>query len=166
VDTDHKLHAQKIILLLFNSFKAQDCFALTLYTRYRFYNFEEIVLPDLIWKKPVVTLYRERYPDMETEPFAVIKTKKVTITQADGTNMFGSLEDFFTLMGDADYLLSPEGENDKYILCWFDDTEEDVTKDLRRLSGVTFTSKVTYVVGDHNKRTYNASFKATQGKLK
>lgn len=111
-------------------------------------------------------MYRERYPDMETEPFVVVKAKKVTITQADGANLFGSIEDFFTLMGDADYLSSTEGVNDKYILCWFDDDEEDSTKDLRRLSGVTFTPKVTYTTGDHNKRTYNASFKATHGKLK
>lgn len=123
-------------------------------------------MPDLVWNKPVVTLYRERYPEMETEPFAVIKTKRVTLTQTDGTSVYGYLEDFFTLMGDADYLISPEGAKDKYILCWFDDTEPDTTKDLRRLSGVTLTSKVTYTVGDHNKRTYNAHFKAEHAKLK
>ncbi|MCW4017093.1 MAG: hypothetical protein NWF00_00170 [Candidatus Bathyarchaeota archaeon] len=41
-----------------------------------------------------------------------------------------------------------------------------MTKDLRRIRGVTFLPKVTYVVGAANKRTYNASFKAEHGKLK
>ena len=42
----------------------------------------------------------------------------------------------------------------------------DTTKDLRRLRGVTFNDDVTFVVGDHKKRTYNGSFKAKNGKLK
>ena len=48
-------------------------------------------------------------------------------------------------MGDADYLSTSEGADDHYVMCWFDDTEPDMTKDLRRLHGVTFKGKVTYV---------------------
>ncbi len=63
-------------------------------------------------------------------------------------------------MGDADYLSTKEGVADHYVMCWFDDTEPDMTKDLRRLRGVTFNGKVTCVLNENGKRTYNASFKA------
>ena len=60
----------------------------------------------------------------------------------------GSIEDFFTLMGDADYLSTPEGAADHYVMCWFDDTEPDMTKDLRRLRGVTLKGKVTFFLNE------------------
>jgi hypothetical protein len=70
-------------------------------------------------------------------------------------------------MGDADYLSTPQGAKDHYVMCWFDDTEMDMTKDLRRLQGVTFNGKVTCAVNEKTgKRTYNASFKAEHAKLK
>lgn len=69
-------------------------------------------------------------------------------------------------MGDADYLSTPKGQADHYVICWFDDAEPDMTKDLRRLRGVTFTGKVTFKLSDSGKRTYNAAFKAEHAKLK
>ncbi len=45
-------------------------------------------------------------------------------------------------MGDADYLSSAEGKADHFVLCWFDDTEPDETKNLRRLGGVGITGDV------------------------
>jgi len=81
------------------------------------------------------------------------------------TECYGTIDDFFTLMGDADYLSTPEGVVDHYVMCWFDDTESDMTKDLRRLHGVTFVGKVDFVMIGH-KRTYNAAFKARHAKLK
>ena len=127
---------------------------------------EAIVLSELVWKKPVITIYRERYPKTETEPFAVLKAKQITLIQTDDAELMGSIKDFFALMGDIDYVTTKEGSVDKYILCWFDDTEEDTTKDLRRLSGVTFSQKVSYTLNEAGKRTYNATFKAKHGKLK
>lgn len=127
---------------------------------------EEFVLSEMVWKKAVVTLYRERYPKMETEPFAVIKTKAVTINVDENEHVSGNLEDFFALMGDVDYISSLQGSTDKYVLCWFDDAEEDTAKDLRRLTGVTFPKKVSYTLTESGKRTYNANFKATRAKLK
>ena len=53
-----------------------------------------------------------------------------------------------------------------YVICWFDDNEPDMTKDLRRLRGVTFKGKVTYVLTESRKRRYNAAFKAEHAKLK
>ena len=58
------------------------------------YFMEEFVLSEMVWKKAVVTLYRERYPKMETEPFAVIKTKAVTINVDENEHESGNLEDF------------------------------------------------------------------------
>jgi len=130
------------------------------------YFMEESILSEMIWKKAVVTLYRERYPKIETEPFAVIKTKAVTINIEEKEHVSGHLEDFFALMGDVDYISSPQGSTDKYVLCWFDNSEEDTTKDLRRLTGVTFPKKVSYTLTESGKRTYNADFKATHAKLK
>jgi len=78
----------------------------------------------------------------------------------------GTLQEFFTLMGDADYLSSTEGAADHYVMCWFDDSEPDMTRDLRRLRGVTFKEKVTFVLNEGGKRTYNAAFKAEHAKLK
>jgi hypothetical protein len=102
----------------------------------------------------------------EIDPFVVVKAKQVTISKSADGKIDGSIQDFFTLMGDADYLSTAEGLADKYIVCWFDDAEPDMTKDLRRLKGVTLTAKATYVLNEAGKRTYNAAFKAEHGKLK
>jgi hypothetical protein len=126
---------------------------------------EEIVLPELVWKKPVVCIFKERYPTFEVDPFVVVKAKALSISNSAG-KFTGTLADFFTLMGDADYLSTAEGVADRYVMCWFDDAEPNQTKDLRRLKGVSFTSKVTFVINEGGKRTYNADFKAEHAKLK
>jgi hypothetical protein len=123
------------------------------------------LLSILIWNKPVLCIFKEREP-FEIDPFVVVKAKKLAITTQVGTKCIGKVEDFFTLMGDADYLSTAEGEADHYVVCWFDDTEPDMTKDLRRLHGVTFTGKVTFFLNAGGKRTYNATFKAEHAKLK
>jgi hypothetical protein len=70
-------------------------------------------------------------------------------------------------MGDADYISSAEGKLDHYVFCWFDDAEEDMTRDLRRLRGVQFVGEVTCATNEKtHKRTYNATFTAMQAKLK
>ena len=128
--------------------------------------FEAIVLSDLVWNKAVVCIFKERDVNPEVDPFVVVKTKKIALSRSENSKVTGSLVDFFTLMGDADYLTSPKGAADHYVMCWFDDTEPGQTKDLRRLRGVTLTGKVTCALNDSGKRTYNASFKAEHAKLK
>jgi hypothetical protein len=123
-------------------------------------------LSELVWKKPVVCIFKERDDNPEIDPFVVVKAKKIELTREEGSKFSGKIDDFFTLMGDADYLSSSEGAGDHYVLCWFDDTEPDMAKDLRRLRGVTFKGKVTYVLNEAGKRTYNAAFKAEHAKLK
>jgi len=107
----------------------------------------EKVLSELVWKKPVVCIFKER-DDPEIDPFVVVKARKIVLNRVDGGGVAGSLEDFFTLMGDADYLSSSEGAVDRYVMCWFDDTEPDMTRDLRRLRGVRLTGKVTCAFND------------------
>jgi hypothetical protein len=123
-------------------------------------------LTELVWNKPVVCIFKERDVNPEIDPFVVVKAKKLALSPSGDSKLAGNIEDFFTLMGDADYLVSPEGAIDHYVVCWFDDTEPDMSKDLRRLRGVTLQGKVTCVLNESGKRTYNASFKAKHAKLK
>ncbi len=122
-------------------------------------------MDEFVWKKPVICIFKER-DKPEIDPFVVVKAREVNILKSEDGKLTGSIRDFFTLMGDADYLSSPKGMTDTYVMCWFDDEEPDMRKDLRRLRGVTMTSKVTYVLSESGKRTYNAAFKAEHGKLK
>ena len=121
------------------------------------------------WKKPVICIFRERKDKehWESDPFVVVKAKAVAVTQNSPSEFSGKIEDFFTLMGDVDYLVTPEGVSDHYVLCWFDDMEPDMTKDLRRLRGVKFNGQVSVSENPKTgKRTYNGNFKAEQAKLK
>ncbi|HSV49877.1 MAG TPA: hypothetical protein VLH35_06130 [Candidatus Acidoferrales bacterium] len=120
------------------------------------------------WKKPVICIFKERSADeRQADPFVVLKAKQLTLISAENFGFSGKLVEFFTLMGDADYLSTPEGKVDHYVLCWFDDTEPDMTKDLRRLRGVRFNGEVTHTEAQNtHKRTYNAHFTAEQGKIK
>jgi hypothetical protein len=118
-----------------------------------------------VWNKPVLALFKERDVTPEVEPFVVVKAKKLTLTLYKDSKLAGKIKDFFKIMGDPDYLSSVQGAKDHYIICWFDDTEQDMTKDFRRLSKVTFDEKVSCVINKNGKRTYNGSFKAEHGKL-
>ena len=123
-------------------------------------------MSEFVWNKPVVCIFKERDVNPEIDPFVVVKAKKIAISRSENAEAVGKLIDFFTLMGDADYLMSTEGAADRYVMCWFDDTEPDMTKDLRRLRGVTLKGKVTCALNPAGKRTYNAAFKAEHAKLK
>jgi len=124
-------------------------------------------LSESVWKKPVICIFKERSKDnWQSDPFVVIKAKQVTLASRDGHKYSGKIEDFFTLMGDSDYLASAEGKSDHYVMCWFDDTIPDMTKDLCRLRGVRVDGEVTYNLNEQtHKRTYNASFTAEQAQL-
>ena len=121
----------------------------------------------LVWKKPVVCIFKERSVNPETDPFVVIKARQLTLTAGNEPKYSGVIQDFFTLMGDSDYLSSTEGKSDHYVLCWFDDTEPDMTKDLRRMRGVRVIGEVSCSENQETgKRTYNAAFTAEQAKVK
>lgn len=115
----------------------------------------------------MLTCYKERNKQPERKAFAVIKTRELSVSKTEGRDaeIDGSIKDFFPLMGDIDYLFSKEGTADKYVLCWFDDEEDDFIKAFRRLSGVTFPTGIKVVTDKNGKKTYNTTFKAKHGKL-
>ena len=115
-----------------------------------------------VFNKPVLSLYRENNEQPETEAFAVIKAKKLTVSASEKGGFNGSINDFFCLMGDIDQVQSAN----KYVVCWFDDQVDDFYQAFRRLSGVTFPSQINYSLDKRNKRTYNTVFQAKHGKLK
>ena len=117
-----------------------------------------------VWRKPVLTFYRERFSKPETEAFAVVQAQSLVVSKDDG-KLCCILEDFFPLMGNIDCLSTAEGKADKYVLCWFDDQIEDFGEAFRRLTGVTFPEGVTFMADERGKRTYNAAFVAANGKL-
>jgi hypothetical protein len=119
-------------------------------------------LSEFVWHKPVLSLYRENNEQPETEAFAVIKAKKLIVSEDEKLEFKGKIEDFFCLMGDVDAVSSAN----RYVLCWFDDSVEDFYAAFRRLSGVTFSNSVSYTMDKRNKRTYNAVFQAKNAKLK
>jgi len=119
---------------------------------------------DYVFKKPVLTFYRERIP-RDKEPFAVVKALKLIVSKSVKEGYNGIINSFFPLMGNLDCLSSVEGKNDHYVICWFDDNVESLNESFRRLTGVTFTSDVQYVVDERGKRTYNTRFIAKSGKL-
>jgi hypothetical protein len=123
-------------------------------------------LSEFTWNKPVICIFKERQKP-ESEPFAVIRARKIVANQTSNSGYSGYIEDFYSLMGDVDYLTSSEGRLDHYVLCWFDDTEPDIAKDFRKLRGVLFNGEVNCSINEQNKkRTYNARFSASQGKIK
>jgi hypothetical protein len=119
-------------------------------------------LSEFIWNKPVLSLYRENNSQPETEAFAVIKAKKITVSESEKAGFNVNIESFFCLMGDIDQIQPAN----KYVICWFDDKVDDFYEAFRRLSGVTFPAGVSYTMDKRNKRTYNALFQAKHGKLK
>lgn len=122
---------------------------------------------ELVCNKPVIIFYKERGKQPERKAFAVVKARKLLVSKVDEkeTLFDGSVNDFFPLMGDIDYICSKEGMADRYVLCWFDDKEDDFAKAWRRLTGVTFPAGTNFATDKKGKRTYNATFKAKHGKL-
>ena len=122
---------------------------------------------DFVWEKPVIVFYRERHEKPERKAFAVVKARKLVVSQHEEETTFeGDITDFFPLMGDIDYISTREGASGRYVVCWFDDEEDDFRKAWRRLTGVAFPHGMTFVTNEEGKRTYQAKFRAAKAKLK
>ncbi len=120
------------------------------------------------WEKPVLSLYKERPNKGEKEAFAVLKAKSLTISKRDDgidPEYSGEIGDFFILMGGIDYIQSTQGMSDEYVICWFEDSEDDFRKDFRRLNGVKFPEGIKLASDKDGKKTYKAQFKAANAKL-
>jgi len=127
----------------------------------------EVDFLQFVWEKPVLTFYRERFGNPEKDAFVAVKAKKFVVSSNEvDTNFSCTLEDFFPIIGQMDYILSQQGKADSYVLCWFDDTVNDFRKSFRRLTGVTFQEDINCKTNEKGKITYNALFKAKHGKLK
>jgi hypothetical protein len=121
---------------------------------------------DFVWEKPVLVFYRERQDRPERKAFAVVKARKLVVSRGEEETAFrGEITDFFPLMGDIDYISTEEGSSGRYILCWFEDEEDDISKAWRRLISVTFPNGIAFVTDEENKRTYNANFRAIKAKI-
>ena len=118
-----------------------------------------------VWNKPVLTFYRERKPMPEREPFAVVQAKRLVVNTSEKKTLEGNVEGFFQLMGNLDYVSFKGGEGDRYVVCWFDDKEDDFVRAARRLTGVTFPPGMQFKVDERGKRTYDTAFEAEYGKL-
>jgi len=119
---------------------------------------------DLVWEKLTIAFYLERYEKPKREALAVVRARKLVIVKEEG-EFSGTIEHFFPLMGDIDYVSTTKGISDQYVLCWFDDKMDDFDKSWRRLTGVTFPDGISFLTDKKGKRSYNANFKAKQGKL-
>ena len=121
---------------------------------------------EFAWEKPVVIFYRERLDKPERKAFLVVKARKFSVSKVKEGLLRGSIEEFFPLMGDIDYVSSEKGMSDRYVLCWFEDREDDFSKMWRRLTGVTFSNGIALASEQDDKRSYKAEFEAEKGKLK
>ncbi|MGD8566248.1 MAG: hypothetical protein PVF96_07875 [Candidatus Bathyarchaeota archaeon] len=120
----------------------------------------------LFWDRPVIIFYKERIDEPERRAFLVVKARRLVISRDEKKEGFdGIIKDFFPLMGDAEYLSLEEGISDRYVLCWFDDEEENFDKSWRRVLGVSFPSGISLDINAMKKKTYNGVFKAEKGKL-
>ncbi|MEJ2272486.1 MAG: hypothetical protein P8X91_08440 [Candidatus Bathyarchaeota archaeon] len=120
-----------------------------------------------VCEKPVLTFYKERFGKPETEPFVAVKARKIIITKTEKIGDLDCvLENFFPIMGCLDYITSKEGKSDSYVLCWFDDSEDNFNTAFRRMTGVTFNEGIECTTDEKGKITCNCRFKAKNGKLK
>ncbi|WNZ28987.1 MAG: hypothetical protein IAX21_10170 [Candidatus Bathyarchaeota archaeon] len=118
------------------------------------------------WEKPVIVFYKEREKPRETKALVAVKARKIVVfKQTDNIKLKGTIEEFFPLIGDFDYLFTPEGKTDKYVLCWFDDEEDDFSTAFRRVTGVTFPHGIRCESNDKGKKFCNTTFSANRGKL-
>jgi hypothetical protein len=118
----------------------------------------------LVWKKPVITFYKERFGNPEREPFVAVKARSLSVSTNEN-DFTCILEDFFPIMGELDYISTNEGKTDNYVLCWFDDEVNDFSEAFRRLTGVTFPKEIRCVTNQKGKKICNVTFKAKHGKL-
>ena len=118
------------------------------------------------WEKPVIVFYKERERPREKRALVAVKARKIVVSkQKDSNKLRGTIEEFFPLIGDFEYPFTPEGKTDNYVLCWFDDTEDDFNTAFRRLTGVTFPQGIRCKVNEKGKKVCNTMFSAKEGKL-
>lgn len=119
-----------------------------------------------VWEKPVITVYKERFGNPEKDPFIAVKARRLLVSKKEKeTDLSCNLIDFFPIMGDLGYVSTKKGKDDSFVLCWFDDQEDDFGRAFRRMTGVTFKEGIKCITDKNGKIACNAKFKAKYGKL-
>ena len=119
-----------------------------------------------VWEKPVITFYKERFGNPEKDAFVTVKARRLMVSKKDeGTHLSCNLIDFFHIMGELSYVSTKKGRDDRFVLCWFDDQEDDLGKPFRRMTGATFQEGIKCITDKKGKITCNANFEAKYGKL-
>jgi hypothetical protein len=73
------------------------------------------------------------------------------VSRAEEAPTKGVITDFFPFRGGINYISTEEGSFHRYILCWFEDKEDDFNKAGRRQMGVTFSNGIIFVTDEENK---------------
>ncbi|MEW6592134.1 MAG: hypothetical protein AB1305_00360 [Candidatus Hadarchaeota archaeon] len=124
---------------------------------------------EISWEKPVLVFYEDKSDDPQRKAFLVVKAKKLVVNKESGSDVKGSLHDFFPLMGDVDQLYKHGKSSSTCIVCWMDDREEDFDRAWRRMDGVKFSAAESKEGRSGKfgepKRTYNAEFTCKGAKL-
>jgi hypothetical protein len=117
----------------------------------------------LFWDRPVVVFYKEKLEEPERSAFMVVKARTLVILNS---RLDGKIVDFFPLIGNIDYISTDEGISNRYILCWFDDNDDNYDMSWRRLTGVSFHTGIISKKDTKGKKTYNINFTARSGKIR
>jgi len=67
-------------------------------------------------EESVICIFRERNVNPESDPIVVIKARQLTLNTDNNPKYSGAIEDFFTLIGDADQLSSEKDKTDQYVM--------------------------------------------------
>ena len=115
-----------------------------------------------VWGDIVINFYRERKETPETRALVAVKAERLEVKKfEEDFEIMGTILNFFILKGDITYFSSKEGLSDRYVLCWSDEEENDISVVWRgKINGVTFPTGITFSVEKDGKRLYNAHFQA------
>ena len=55
-------------------------------------------MSEYIWRKPIISIFRERTVNREIDPFVVIRAKQLKLVLGVNQKYSGTIDDFFTLI--------------------------------------------------------------------
>ena len=108
------------------------------------------------WRK----IYFQIFHEGSEKPLCVCRADRLSVDDVKGSNITGSIESFFPLMGSIIELLSDagfSGSSKKYVICWADEEIEDEDKKWMKLVGVRFLESVDSI-GSCDKQRYRCRF--------
>lgn len=100
-----------------------------------------------VWKKPVVVFYKQRFQEPERRAFAVVKARRLQIVASEREKARNS-----------GAVYSTSFLSWRYVLCWFDDHEDDFGKASRRPTGLMFHDRITFSTDEKGKTNLQCQF--------